>query len=92
MSSLSEQVWAFVEASQRHGIEGVSFAISRAASEPTLMSLCFAVLTAELYDLLPDDQQRDDWTQSLLSAQDPTTGTFVDPLLLPDDLETSSPG
>jgi hypothetical protein len=55
------------------------------------MSLCFTILTTELYDALPS-RGFEIWQHMLLSAQDPTTGMFVDPLLSSDDLEPTSPG
>jgi hypothetical protein len=86
-----DKVLAWVQTCQREMPQGFSYVLSATASEPTIMSLCFAVLIAELYDVLPDSRHQG-WRDILLSAQDPTTGLFVDPLHSSDDLETTSPG
>jgi hypothetical protein len=55
------------------------------------MALCFAVLTAELYDaLIPE--QHNHWRRLLLDAQDRDTGLFADPLFSRHDLEPTSLG
>jgi hypothetical protein len=90
-SLLRDQVLLWVRECQRDGTEGPVYVLSPAASEPTALSLCFAILTAEIYDALPDSQ-REGWQQMLQAIQDPSTGLFVDPLLSADDLEPGSPG
>ena len=55
------------------------------------MSLSFAVLIAELYDILPN-VRGEVWAGTLLSTQNEQTGLFVDPLLSPSDLAVTSPG
>jgi hypothetical protein len=90
-TAFRDQVIAWVHECQREVPQGISYVLSATASEPTVMSLCFAILTAELYDALPGDGC-EAWRNVLLSVQDPTTGLFIDPLLSPDDLEPASPG
>jgi hypothetical protein len=67
------------------------YLFSAAAPGPTLMALCFAILTMELYGELPD-AARPEWEHTLLAAQDQDTGLFVDPLLSVRDLVPTSPG
>lgn len=88
---LRDSVLASVQACRRETPQGMSCVLSATASQPTVMALCFAILTAELCDALRDDG-REDWRDFLLSIQDPATGLFMDPLFSEDDLEPSSPG
>jgi hypothetical protein len=71
--------------------DGSSYVFSAVAREPTIMALCFAVLTMELYDKVLN-APRESWRHMLLAVQDPKTGLFVDPLFSRDDLEPTSPG
>ncbi|MEA3377270.1 MAG: hypothetical protein U9R72_13855 [Chloroflexota bacterium] len=68
--------------------DGSSFVMSRHATEPTLMTLSFAILVLELFDLLPDARSND-WIRRLRIAQDPDTGLFIDPRLKAADLKAS---
>jgi hypothetical protein len=86
-----DQVLVWVQECQRETPQGVGYVLSATASEPTIMSLCFAILIAELYDALPGDGH-EAWQNVVMSVQDPTTGLFVDPLFSRDDLEPTSPG
>jgi hypothetical protein len=88
---LRDQVLAWVQGCQREGVQGIGYVFGVTASEPTIMSLCFAIVTAELYDALPGNG-REVWKSVLLSVQDPRTGLFVDPIFSGDDLDPTSPG
>jgi hypothetical protein len=55
------------------------------------MSLCLAVLTAELYGLLPRNPAAE-WANALLHIQDPDSGLFLDPRFAEADLLPDSPG
>lgn len=90
-SKLKNQTLAWLEQCQRDGEQGLAYVFSGAASEPTLMAFCFAILTAELYDAL-DPNQNSRWRRMLLAAQDPATGLFGDPVFSPQDLEPTSLG
>ncbi len=89
---LRERVLDWMRQCQRGNPEGTGYAISAIAPDPTIMSLCFAVLITELYDALPGGDQRDQWCHTLISVQDPETGLFIDPLLHPGDLRAGNPG
>lgn len=90
-SKIRNQVFAWLQQCQREQPLGLSYAFSAEARDPTLISLCLAILIAELYDKLPGVLSQDS-QRVLLSAQDPLTGLFVDPLFTPDDLETGHYG
>jgi hypothetical protein len=90
-SSLRDQVLNWVNCCRREGLQGAGYAMSSIASESTIMSLCFAICTTELYGVLPE-YPGEEWRCMLLSVQDPTTGLFVDPLLSSGDLAPESPG
>ncbi len=90
--ALKDKVLHWVQECRRGRPEDVGYAISAGAPDPTIMSLCFAVLIAELYDGIPDDHLQERWRQALISVQDAETGLFIDPLLFPDDLKFESPG
>ncbi|MGC8960617.1 MAG: hypothetical protein ACP5OO_12725 [Chloroflexia bacterium] len=87
-----ESVLAWVACRRQSGTESPAYALSAIAPQPTLMSLCFAVLTAELFGALPEAAERVRTVQVLTSAQDAESGLFVDPCLTVDDLEPTSPG
>jgi hypothetical protein len=86
-----DQVLGWVQQCQREVVDGPSYVLSAVAREPTIIALCFAVLTLELYDKVPD-APRESWQHMLQAAQDPKTGLFLDPLFSRDDLEPTSPG
>ncbi len=88
---LRDQVLNWTQQCRRTGPQGPTYVMGAAASTPTVMALCFAVLTLELYDLLPDAHS-EEWQYLLLSLQDPKTGLFIDPLLSANDLTPTSPG
>jgi hypothetical protein len=90
-AQLRDQVLAWVQTCHQETSQGPGYVFSASASEPTIMSLCFAILNAELYDALPGDGH-EAWQNVVMSVQDPTTGLFVDPLFSPGDLEPTGPG
>ena len=88
---IEDQVLAWVHRCGWVGSTDAGYLFSAAAPEPTLMALCFAILTMELYGKLRD-AARPEWEQTLLASQDQDTGLFVDPLLSVRDLVPTSPG
>lgn len=91
MTSLSDRVWASVSGCRPETWQISSVAFSPVAPEPTTMSLCFAVLIAELYGLMHRIPTQV-WAETLISCQDAETGLFIDPRFSGADLTPESPG
>lgn len=89
---LQEKVLTWVSRCRREGTENPSYILSAIAPEPTVMSLCFAVLIMELLSALPESEDRMRIIARLTSLQEEETGFFLDPCLKPDDIESTSPG
>lgn len=89
---LRQRVLAWVSCCRQGATEGPAYTLSTIAPEPTLMSLCFALLTRELFDALPGAEERERTVQVLTSTQDAESGFFLDPCFRPDDLDSTSPG
>jgi len=69
----------------------LSYVMASAATEPTLMTLSFAILIHELFALLPHARSVV-WAELLQAAQDTRTGLFHDPKLHRSALDPNSPG
>jgi hypothetical protein len=89
--ALRERVLGWVQKCRRTDDRAASCVFSEVATEPTIISLCLAILTAELYDAAGWLEQPN-WAESILADQDPVTGLFIDPAFSRVDLESTAPG
>ena len=90
-TKLREQVITSILHSKVEQVSDPGYKLSPVASEPTIMSLCFAVLAAELFNSLPGEEV-EKWERALTGVQDSQTGLFIDPFLSSEDLDPTGPG